>query len=190
MRNDLKAVEQRESDGQSGARPGRPRRYLRTIRPHNTITLKYHRIGRAMAKFLFGSLGTVFHGSADGPRALDVVGQRRPTQPAGPSRTSRPSCCPSTRRSQTAARLPWSVMAAIGKVETDHGRSNAPASHPEPTSTTRHYPPRRHLHRDRQHDRRRLHRAQIRNTSFVPRAAPTLQSPVDLGVHILACHNG
>jgi cell wall-associated NlpC family hydrolase len=80
-----------------------------------------------MAKLLFGLLGTVFlvlilmaiglSTSLIGGGAPSQDAQRDIPAPLLPVYQTAADSCPG---------LPWSVLAAIGKVETDHGRSSAP----------------------------------------------------------------
>ena len=81
-------------------------------------------------------LAVTAYGVAEDLGLLDPPAAANPADPAGPARRRRarppaPTSPPATSRStgQAARRCPglsWSVLAAIGKVESDHGRSRLP----------------------------------------------------------------
>src|SRR5829696_4245529 len=124
MCNVTKAVDQRDSDlRMTVSRPGGPTPHLRSILSTDSTILN----GQVMVKLLFGVFAAVF--LVLGLMALGLstamVGGGAPSEDA--QRDIPPQLLPVY---QTAADscpgLPWSVLAAIGKVETDHGRSTAP----------------------------------------------------------------
>ena len=127
MCNDTKAVDQRESDPEGCF----PARWTETAPPPYPVNRLDHPkippIGRMMVKLLFGVFAAVF--LVLGLLALGIstslIGGGTPSQQA--QQDIPPQLLPVY---QTAADscpgLPWSVLAAIGKVETDHARSTAP----------------------------------------------------------------
>ena len=69
-------------------------------------------------------------GAGAGVTSLLGGGDSSPSTSATATETSRPPCSPCTKRPRTTCPgLPWTVLAAIGTVESDNGQSTLPGVH-------------------------------------------------------------